>query len=149
MTGTAIRETESTHQVKGITMPTRNDENTVISINPKRFAVILGIIVTLSGAIYKTYSVTNDFLSTLATKVEVEQSEINSSIELVTVTVMGYEDELISYDFLIEIGEASAADRAKRTNVERRITDLKNKLDRLETRSTELHSGSEVGSQTE
>ena len=130
-------------------MPAPTNENTVISINPKRFAVILGIILSLSGAIYKTYSVTHDFLDTLATKVEVEQSEINSSIELVTVTVMGYEDELISYDFLIEIGEASAADRAKRTNVERRINDLKTKLDRLETRSTELQSGSVVGSQTE
>jgi len=128
------------------------DENTTININPKRFAVILGIIVTLSGAAYKTYTVTTGYLDTLATKVEVKQSEINSSIELVTVTMMGYEDELMGYEFLIETEQASPADRVARTNVIRRITDLKNKLDKLESRSTELQDkqlGSDiVGSQT-
>ena len=130
--------------------PPNNTENASISINPKRFAVILGIIVTLSGAIYKTYDVTTGYLDTLATKVEVQQSEINSSIELVTVTMMGYEDELMGHEFLIETEQASPADRVARTNVIRRIADLKTKLDRLESRSIDLQdkqSGSDVGSQ--
>ena len=133
-----------------MTDPQRNSESASISINPKRFAVILGIIVTLSGAIYKTYDVTTGYLDTLATKVEVQQSEINSSIELVTVTMMGYEDELMGYEFLIETEQASPADRVARTNVIRRIADLKTKLDRLESRSIDLQdkqSGSDVGSQ--
>jgi len=116
----------------------RQEKNNTISIDPKRLAVILGIIVTLSGAIYKTYSVTTGYLDTLATKVEVKQSEINSSIELVTVTMMGYEDELIGYDFLVETDQATPADRVAKSNVERRIQGLKEKLDRLETRSIEL-----------
>ena len=128
-------------------------EETVISINPKRFGVILGIIIALSGAVYKTYTVTTGYLDTLATKVEVKQSEINSSIELVTVTMMGYEDELISYDFLIETDSATPADRVAKANVERRIGGLKDKLNRLETRSAELQNiqtGSDsVGSQIE
>ena len=128
-------------------------EETTININPKRLAVILGIIISLSGAVYKTYSVTTGYLDTLATKVEVQQAEINSSIELVTVTMMGYEDELISYDFLIETEQATPADRVAKANVERRIQGLKDKLDRLETRSAELQNiqtGSDsVGSQIE
>jgi len=122
-----------------------------ITINPKRLAVILGIIVTLSGAVYKTYNVTTGYLDTLATKVEVQQAEINSSIELVSVTMMGYEDELIGYDFLIETDGATPADRVAKANVERRIQSLKDKLNRLETRSAELQNiqtGSDsVGSQ--
>ena len=123
-------------------------EETVISINPKRLSIILGIIVMLSGAVYKTYTVTTGYLDTLATKVEVKQSEINSSIELVTVTMMGYEDELIGYDFLVETDSASPADRVAKSNVERRIQGLKEKLDRLETRSAELQD-IRTGSDTE
>ena len=133
-----------------MTGPQRNSENATININPKRFAVILGIILSLSGAVYKTYTVTTGYLDTLATKVEVQQSEINSSIELVTVTMMGYEDELMGYEFLVETDQATPADRVARTNVIRRIADLKNKLNNLESRSIELQdkqSGSEVGSQ--
>ncbi len=119
-----------------------------VTIDIKRLSVIIGLIIALSGAIYKTYSVTTGYLDTLATKVEVQQSEINSSIELVTVTMMGYEDELIGYDFLIETDSASPADRVAKSNVERRIQSLKDKLDRLETRSAELQIGSDiVGSQ--
>jgi len=129
----------------------KTTDGTTISIDPKRLAIILGIIVTLSGAAYSTYDVVHDFLGTLATKVEVKQSEINSSIELVTVTMMGYEDELVGYDFLIETDQASPADRVAKAQVERRIQDLKKKLDRLETRSSELQdiqTGSDsVGSQ--
>jgi hypothetical protein len=120
--------------------PHRDSENATISINPKRLAVILGIIVTLSGAIYKTYTVTTGYLDTLVTKVELKQSEINSSIELVSVTMMGYEDELIGYDFLIETDSATPADRVAKANVERRIQGLKDKLNRLETRSSELQN---------
>ena len=133
----------------------RRDENAPegITINPKKLAVILGIIVTLSGAVYKTYTVTTGYLDTLATKVEVQQSEINSSIELVTVTMMGYEDELMGYEFLVETDQASPADRVARTNVIRRIADLKAKLNSLESRSIDLQdkqSGSDfVGSQTD
>ena len=123
-------------------------EETTININPKRLGIIISIIIALSGAVYKTYTVTTGYLDTLATKVEVKQSEINSSIELVTVTMMGYEDELIGYDFLIETEQASPADRVAKSNVERRIEGLKDKLNRLETRSAELQD-IRTGSDTE
>jgi len=109
-----------------------------VTIDIKRLSVIIGIVIALSGAVYKTYSVTTGYLDTLATKVEVQQSEINSSIELVTVTMMGYEDELIGYDFLIETNQATPADRVAKANVERRIQGLKDKLDKLESRSLNL-----------
>jgi len=121
-----------------------------VTIDIKRLSVIIGIVIALSGAVYKTYSVTTGYLDTLATKVEVQQSEINSSIELVTVTMMGYEDELIGYDFLIETNQATPADRVAKANVERRIQGLKDKLDKLELRSINIQSGSDVvGSQIE
>lgn len=127
-------------------------ETQSVTINIKKLAVIVSLVLTLLGAGWKTYTVVTGYLDTLATKVEVKQSEINSSIELVTVTMMGYEDELISYDFLIETDAATPADRVAKANVERRIQSLKDKLDRLETRSSELQdiqSGSDVvGSQT-
>jgi len=123
------------------------DETTSITINPKKIAVILGIMVTLSGAAYKTYTVVHEWAGTLATKSEVQQSEINSSIELVTVTKMGYEDELVMFDFLIETGKDTPTDRVSKSNVERRIDDLNEKLDRLEKRSAELQ-GIQVGSDT-
>lgn len=121
-----------------------------VTINIKKLAVIVPLTLALLGASWKTYQTVTGYLDTLATKVEVQQSEINSSIELVTVTMMGYEDELMGHEFLIETDQASPADRVARTNVIRRITDLKTKLDRLESRSIDLQdkqSGSEVGSQ--
>jgi hypothetical protein len=61
--------------------------------------------------------------------------------------MMGYEDELIGYDFLIETNKATELDRVARNHVERRIQTLKEKLNRLESRSAELQdiqSGSDV-----
>ena len=124
-----------------------------IKINIGKLGAIATLIITISGAGWATYQTVDKYLGTLATKVEVEQSEINSSIELVTVTMMGYEDQLIGYDFLIETDKATATDRVARANVERRIQALKEKLDRLETRSAELQNiqtGSDsVGSKME
>lgn len=128
-------------------------ETQSITINVKKLAVIVPLVLAILGAGWKTYTTVTGYLDTLATKVEVQQSETNSSIELVTVTMMGYEDELMSYDFLIETDQASPADRVAKANVERRILDLKNRLDKLESRSIELQdkqSGSDtVGSQIE
>jgi len=121
-----------------------------ITINIKKLAIIIPLTIAILGAGWKTYSTVTGYLHTLATKVEVQQSEINSSIELVTVTMMGYEDELIGYDFLIETDQASPADRVAKSNVERRIQSLKDKLDKLELRSMNLQTGSDVvGSQIE
>ena len=127
-------------------------EHQVVTLNVKKLAVIIPLALTVLGAGWSLYSTVTGYVNTLATKVEVEQSEINSSIELVTVTVMGYEDELIGYDFLIETNQATPSVRVAKANVERRIADLKEKLDRLESRSMELQDkqrGSNVGSQIE
>ena len=127
-------------------------EHQVVTLNVKKLAVIIPLALTVLGAGWSLYSTVTGYVNTLATKVEVEQSEINSSIELVTVTVMGYEDELIGYDFLIETNQATPSVRVAKSNVERRIADLKEKLDRLESRSMELQDkqrGSNVGSQIE
>lgn len=125
-------------------------ESQDITINVKKLAIIIPLTIAILGAGWKTYSTVTGYLDTLATKIEVQQSEINSSIELVTVTMMGYEDELISYDFLIETESASPADRVAKSNVERRIQSLKEKLDKLELRSMNLQTGSDVvGSQIE
>lgn len=127
-------------------------EHQVVTLDVKKLAVIIPLALTVLGAGWSLYSTVTGYVNTLATKVEVEQSEINSSIELVTVTVMGYEDELIGYDFLIETNQATPSVRVAKANVERRIADLKEKLDRLESRSMELQDkqrGSNVGSQIE
>lgn len=123
-------------------------ETQSVTIDVKKLAVIVPLVLAILGAGWATYGTVTGYLDTLATKVEVEQSEINSSIELVTVTMMGYEDELMGYDFLVETDQASPADRVAKANVERRIQDLKGKLDKLESRSIELHD-KQVGSQIE
>ena len=77
-------------------------------------------------------------LRDIATKTEVAIEMNDLAIELVSVTIMGYEDELVELSFLVESGEATPMDRVKHQNTISRLNDLRTKLGRLEDTAVEL-----------
>lgn len=81
-------------------------------------------------------------LDILATRVEVAQQMNDLAIEIVTVTIMGYEDDLVELTFLVESGEATPMDRVKHQNTINRLTDLREKLSRLEDAAIKLQETS-------
>lgn len=77
-------------------------------------------------------------LSDIATKTEMSMKLNDLAIELVSVTIMGYEDELVELQFLVESGEATPMDRVKHQNILNRLTAMREKLSRLEDTAAEL-----------
>jgi hypothetical protein len=77
-------------------------------------------------------------LQDIATRTEVAMKMNDLAIELVTVTIMSYEDELVELSFLVESGEATPMDRVKHQNTINRLEDLRKKLGRLEDTAAEL-----------
>lgn len=102
-----------------------------ITINPKKIAVVVSLIFTLIGGGYAAFTTIDDVHGEFATKVDVSAQIKNVQSEILEVAIMGYEDSLIEFDFLIETDAATPADRVAKANVERRITDLKVKLNAL------------------
>ena len=78
----------------------------------------------------------------LATRVEVAQQMNDLAIEIVTVTIMGYEDDLVELSYLVESGEAPPMDRVKHQNTLNRLNDLRGKLNRLEDAAIKLQETS-------
>ena len=92
-------------------------------------------------------------LKDIATKTEVAIEMNDLAIELISVAIMRYEDELMSLQFLVESGEATPMERVKYQNTLNRLSTLKEKLGRLEDTAQELQRGSaeatNTGSQVE
>lgn len=77
-------------------------------------------------------------LADIATKTEVAILMNDQAIELVSVTIMGYEDDLVELQFLVESGDATPMDRVKHQNTMNRLNSLREKLSRLEDQALEL-----------
>jgi hypothetical protein len=77
-------------------------------------------------------------LADIATKTEVAILLNDQAIELISVSIMRYEDELVGLQFLVESGEATPMDRVKYQNTLNRLNSLKDKLGRLEDTAAEL-----------
>ena len=77
-------------------------------------------------------------LQDIATKTEVAIEMNDLAIELISVSIMRYEDELVGLQFLVESGEASPMERVKHQNTLNRLNTLKDKLGRLEDTAAEL-----------
>lgn len=94
-------------------------------------------------------------LMNIATKTEVAIEMNDLAIELVSVTIMGYEDDLVELSFLVESGEATPMDRVKHQNYMNRLSTLRDKLSRLEDVAVELQregtriANTQTGSQVE
>jgi len=92
-------------------------------------------------------------LKDIATKTEVAIEMNDLAIELISVAIMRYEDELMSLQFLVESAEATPMERVKYQNTLNRLSTLKEKLGRLEDTAQELQRGSaeatNTGSQVE
>ncbi len=77
-------------------------------------------------------------LQDIATKTEVAIEMNDLAIELISVSIMRYEDELVGLQFLVESGEATPMERVKHQNTLNRLSTLKEKLGRLEDTGADL-----------
>jgi len=108
---------------------------------------VLGAVIFLLGGIWGFFQWDASLarkaeISSLATRVEVAQQMNDLAIEIVTVTIMGYEDDLVELTFLVESGEATPMDRVKHQNTVNRLNDLRSKLSRLEDAAIKLQETS-------
>jgi len=87
-------------------------------------------------------------LKDIATKTEVAIEMNDLAIELISVAIMRYEDELMSLQFLVESGEATPMERVKHQNTLNRLNTLKEKLGRLEDAAQDLQRGSAEATNT-
>ena len=87
-------------------------------------------------------------LKDIATKTEVAIEMNDLAIELISVAIMRYEDELMSLQFLVESGEATPMERVKHQNTLNRLSTLKEKLGRLEDAAQDLQRGSAEATNT-
>jgi uncharacterized membrane protein len=112
-----------------------------------KMAALIGALSLILGSIYTVFQWEQDLarkdeLTSLATRVEVAQQMNDLAIEIVSVTIMGYEDDLVELSFLVESGEATPMDRVKHQNTINRLNALREKLGRLEDAAIELQKTS-------
>lgn len=112
-----------------------------------RIITIVTLLTLIGGGIWSFFdwkanlvykSPYNAEIAKLATKVDVSIKLNDLEIEIVNVTIMGYEDQLVELQFLIESGEATAMDKVKHQNILNRLASLKDQLGRLEDQAVEL-----------
>jgi hypothetical protein len=104
-----------------------------IKENPLASAVsILTIVAMLSSGVYSVY-VMFEKLENFVTEQELDDKANELSIEVLNVSIMRYEDDLMRLEFKIEIGTATQEDRAEKLNIERRLGDLKQRKMALES----------------
>ena len=112
-----------------------------------KMAALIGALSLILGSIYAVFQweqsiARKDELTALATRVEVARQMNDLAIEIVSVTIMGYEDDLVELTFLVESGEATPMDRVKHQNTISRLNALREKLGRLEDTAIELQQTS-------
>ncbi len=112
-----------------------------------KMAALLGALAVILGSLWGFFQWEQDIarkeeLANLATRVEVARQLNDLAIEIVSVTIMGYEDDLVELTFLVESGEATPMDRVKHQNTINRLNDLREKLGRLEDAAIELQQTS-------
>lgn len=111
-------------------MPPAKKEATV-TFDFKKISIILGVVLTLFGATYSVYTFGSTYHTKYATKTELSAQINNVQMEILQVAIMSYEDELMSLNFKISTGQANDLDSATKENIERRLVDLKAKLNNL------------------
>ena len=110
-------------------------------------AALIGALAVILGTLWGFFQweqniARKEELATLATRVEVAQQMNDLAIEIVTVTIMGYEDDLVELTFLVESGDATPMDRVKHQNTINRLNALREKLGRLEDAAIKLQETS-------
>ena len=112
-----------------------------------KMAALIGALAVILGSLWGFFQWEQDIarkdeLTALATRVEVSQQLNDLAIEIVSVTIMGYEDDLVELTFLVESGDATTMDRVKHQNTINRLNSLREKLGRLEDAAIELQQTS-------
>jgi hypothetical protein len=120
---------------------------TILESTAGKMAALIGALAVILGSLWGFFQWEQDIarkdeLTALATRVEVSQQLNDLAIEIVSVTIMGYEDDLVELTFLVESGEATPMDRVKHQNTINRLNSLREKLGRLEDAAIELQQTS-------
>jgi len=92
---------------------------------------VLTIITMLGGGAYGFFQKLDSFV----TEIELEKKSDSISIEIINVAIMRYEDDYMRLNIKIELNTADEYDRAQKTNIERRLLELKAKKLALETKA--------------
>ena len=107
-----------------------------IKENPwKTMTGVVTLITAISSAGYGVYSKSSTYFGEFASKEYVKEQITDLSLEVLGVAIMRYEDELMAIDFLVETSSAKPMDKVNKKNIERRLSDLKEKRSRLEGES--------------
>lgn len=119
----------------------------VMETTAGKMAALIGALSLILGSIYAVFQweqsiARKEELDALATRVEVSRQLNDLAIEIVSVTIMGYEDDLVELTFLVESGDATPMDRVKHQNTINRLNSLREKLGRLEDAAIELQQTS-------
>lgn len=112
-----------------------------------KMAALIGALAVILGSLWGFFQweqniARKEELAALATRVEVAQQMNDLAIEIVSVTIMGYEDDLVELTFLVESGDATPMDRVKHQNTINRLNALREKLGRLEDAAIKLQETS-------
>ncbi len=98
------------------------------------FLTVLSIISILGGGVATMYTIFEK-LDSFVTEAELEEKSDSISIEILTVAIMRYEDDLMRLEIKIQTNTANDFDRAQKINIDRRLLELKAKKLILETKS--------------
>ena len=108
-----------------------SDENPQLTINFKKVGIIVSAIagvIGLFGVALANFGGYHEQFADRAT-VEVQMNEIN--VQIVTLAIQRYEDEIMGYNFLIETDGDTPLTRVNKSNAESRLADLKSQLSEL------------------
>jgi len=103
-----------------------------VSFDIKKLQIIIAIVLSVFGAGYGIYEFGSTYHSKYVEKAVVESNIRAVQKEVLTVAKLGYEDQLVELDYLQATGQATDLDNANRANIERRLSDLKDKLSKLQ-----------------
>jgi len=96
-------------------------ENPLASI-----VAVLTIISILCGGVYSMYNLMQK-LDEFVTEAELQENTDTISIEILSVAIMRYEDDLGRLEIKVQLDQATALEKAEKMNIERRLSELKTK----------------------
>ncbi len=106
----------------------------LIHSKPAKITTVCTIITALTTGGYQGYNSLTHTLEQYAKKEDIVELKIyvenlrrGMSLDLLNAVIMGYEDELMVLEFEIDNNQGTAVSNSTKKNLERRISDLKQK----------------------
>lgn len=107
------------------------DESPQVTINFKKVGIIVSTIAGVLGLVGVALANFSGYHEQFADQATVENQMTELNIQIVTLAISRYEDEIMGYNFLIETDGDTPLDRVNKSNAESRLADLKSQLSEL------------------